>query len=73
MDRALVSELLAEDADAASIREEVASAQRMGVSGVPTFIIADTYAVVGAQPPEQLTQAFQAVAAQQSVNDNAPA
>jgi len=73
MDAALVAELLVGDADRDLVRQEVELAQQMGVTGVPTFIIANRYAVIGAQAPRQLAQAFQLAAAQESVNDNAPA
>jgi predicted DsbA family dithiol-disulfide isomerase len=72
MDTALVSELLAGDADRELVRQEVDLAQQMGVTGVPTFILANRFAVIGAQAPRQLAQAFQLAAAQQGSNDNAP-
>ncbi|WP_265501029.1 DsbA family oxidoreductase [Paracoccus beibuensis] len=50
MDGAVVARLLATDAD----REEVASredhARQRGINSVPTFVVADTHAVSGAQP-----------------------
>lgn len=52
MDRAVIERLLASDADAAEIRARDAHARRRGVTGVPTFVVADHHAVVGAQPPE---------------------
>ncbi|MFP4042975.1 MAG: DsbA family oxidoreductase [Rhodosalinus sp.] len=52
MDASVVLRLLASDAD----REEVAArdkaAREMGVTGVPTFIVARQHAVPGAQPTE---------------------
>jgi predicted DsbA family dithiol-disulfide isomerase len=71
MDTALVSQLLASDADRELVRQEVDLAQQMGVTGVPTFILANRYAVIGAQAPRQLAQAFQLAAAQRGSNDNA--
>lgn len=71
MDVALVAELLERGADIATIEQEIALARRMGVTGVPTFIVDNRYAVVGAQPAEQLIQAFAMVAAQRNANDNA--
>jgi predicted DsbA family dithiol-disulfide isomerase len=58
MERALVERLLAGEADIAEVREEIKAAQRMGITGVPTFIIAGRYAVVGAQPAEVLADAI---------------
>ncbi len=58
MDRTMVERLLASDADLEEVRAEDAEARRIGVTGVPTFIVADRYAVVGAQPPEVWAQAI---------------
>lgn len=52
MDAALVQRLLATDEDLDGIREKDASFRKMGVSSVPTFIIAGKHAVPGAQPVE---------------------
>lgn len=52
MDAALVHRLLASDADGDTIDAADASAREMGVSSVPTFIVAGRHAVPGAQPPE---------------------
>lgn len=45
-----------EDADA--VREQAERAQRMGVTGVPFFILAGRYGIGGAQPPEVLLDAL---------------
>lgn len=58
MEQDLVERLLAGDADKAEVRAEIEAYQRMGVTGVPTFIIAGRYAVVGAQPAEVLAGAI---------------
>lgn len=52
MDGAAVATLLAGDADRAEIASEAAAAREMGVTGVPTFVIAGQYVLNGAQPPE---------------------
>jgi predicted DsbA family dithiol-disulfide isomerase len=70
MDADLVAELLPGDADRELVTNEIAQAQAMGVTGVPTFIFANKYALVGAQPAAQLAEAFRTVAAQQSADDN---
>jgi predicted DsbA family dithiol-disulfide isomerase len=55
---------LASEEDESEVAGEIAEAYRMGVSGVPCFIIDRRYAVVGAHPPETLVEAIsQAVAA----------
>lgn len=52
MDAAVVSRLLASDADAQAIKDRDAHSRQMGISSVPTFIVAGKHAVPGAQPPE---------------------
>jgi predicted DsbA family dithiol-disulfide isomerase len=52
LDGAAIATLLAGDADRAEVRAEVAAAQDMGVTGVPTFVIAGQYVLSGAQPVE---------------------
>jgi predicted DsbA family dithiol-disulfide isomerase len=52
LDAAMVRRLLATDADAADIRARDAHARDRGITGVPTFIIADRHVVPGAQPSE---------------------
>lgn len=52
MDAAVVARLLASDVDAEDIRKRDAHSRQMGISSVPTFIVAGKHAVPGAQPPE---------------------
>lgn len=52
MDRAMTERLLAGDGDREDIRARDAHARERGVTGVPTFVIANTHVVPGAQPPE---------------------
>ncbi len=40
------------------VAEQVAWAQRIGVTGVPTYVINDRYAIVGAQPYEVFKRAL---------------
>jgi predicted DsbA family dithiol-disulfide isomerase len=58
MEHAVVERLLAETADVAEVRAEIEAAQSMGITGVPTFIVAGRYAVVGAQPADVLADAI---------------
>ena len=44
--------------DAEAVRDEAARAQRLGISGVPFFILVGRYGVAGAQPPEVLLEAL---------------
>jgi len=56
LDGEIVSDWLADDHDRAAIEHEVQSAQRMGIQGVPFFIIDGKYGLSGAQPAEQIVQ-----------------
>jgi len=58
LDATLVEKLLAEDADADLVREEIAKAQAIGVSGVPFFIFAGRLGVPGAQEVSVLLRAM---------------
>ncbi|PQO24155.1 polyketide biosynthesis protein [Rhodobacteraceae bacterium WD3A24] len=58
MDRAVVERLLASDADRADISARDAHARERGLSGVPTFIVANTHVLPGAQPVDLWTQAI---------------
>jgi len=49
MDGDLLRRLYAEDADRALLLNEDALAREMGVTGVPCFVVNETYALVGAQ------------------------
>jgi len=49
MDEDLLRRLYAEDADRALLENEDALAREMGVTGVPCFVLDETYALVGAQ------------------------
>jgi len=52
LDRAMTERLLDGDADAADISARDAHARQRGVTGVPTFIIANQHVAPGAQPVE---------------------
>lgn len=62
MDAAITQTLLQGDADRASVMEEIATAQRMGVTGVPCFILDGRFAMMGAQPAETLAHAIRDIA-----------
>ncbi|NHT77516.1 DsbA family oxidoreductase [Rhizobiaceae bacterium CRRU44] len=62
LDRAVVTTLLASDADTADVKTEIDMARDMGVTGVPCFIIDSKYAVMGAQSVEALTNALRDIA-----------
>ena len=50
---------LESDEDLAAVRDEDAHARRIGIQGVPTYILNDKYVLSGAHPPEVLAQMFQ--------------
>ena len=58
MERDIVDRLINSDADIDETKHEIALAQQMGVTGVPTFIVGHKYAVVGAQGPEVIAGAI---------------
>lgn len=63
MDAAIVETLLATDSDREAVRAEIETAQRMGITGVPCFLLESRYAVVGAQDAAMLADAISRVAA----------
>ncbi|GGH25224.1 Predicted dithiol-disulfide isomerase, DsbA family [Cribrihabitans marinus] len=52
LDASVIGRLLASDADREEIGQRDAHSREMGVTSVPTFIVASQHAVPGAQPPE---------------------
>lgn len=66
MDRVAVAARLASDDDRAEVSAEIALAQRMGVTGVPCFILDGRYAVAGAQEARVLASAIAQVAAEKA-------
>ena len=61
MDSAVVETLLPTEADLQEVSQEVGTAQKMGVTGVPCFLLEGKYALMGAQPPEALADAIRKV------------
>jgi predicted DsbA family dithiol-disulfide isomerase len=66
MEHAVVARLLSGDADLDLLREEEASARRMGVNGVPCFILGGRYVLQGAQPAETWAQVIRELSAPQT-------
>src|SRR3954463_4699729 len=64
MDADSVRRRLASDEDVELISAEAKDASDKGISGVPTFVFAQKYAVSGAQPAEQLARAIRQVSAE---------
>ncbi len=59
LDRAEVDELLAGDVGLDAVRAGEEQARRLGVSGVPFFVVNGKVALSGAQPSELFLQAFE--------------
>src|ERR1700756_1682149 len=59
-----VRKRLATDEDVARVSADAQEAAEKGISGVPTYVFAQKYAVSGAQPAEQLARAIRQVSAE---------
>jgi predicted DsbA family dithiol-disulfide isomerase len=59
LDPGEVDELLAGDRGAAEVREWEQQGRRLGISGVPFFVVNGRVALSGAQPPELFFKAFE--------------
>ena len=66
LDRDVVATKLKSDLDRATVEQEIAHAQHMGVRGVPCFILDGKYAVSGAQSSDVLAGAIRQVAAEEA-------
>jgi predicted DsbA family dithiol-disulfide isomerase len=64
LDAADVRARLATDEDVALISSQAQEASDKGISGVPTFVFAQKYAVSGAQPADMLARAIRQVSAE---------
>jgi predicted DsbA family dithiol-disulfide isomerase len=64
LDASLLAELFPTDADVERTQREYASAQRIGVTGVPFFIVAGRYGIAGAEAPETIAGAIRQAAAE---------
>ncbi|SLN60279.1 DsbA family oxidoreductase [Roseisalinus antarcticus] len=64
MDAGVVLRLLATESDTDDILRRDAHSREMGVTGVPTFIVANQHAVPGAQPPDLWAKVITEIMAQ---------
>jgi predicted DsbA family dithiol-disulfide isomerase len=62
LDAALVAQLLITGADLDPVIAEIDGAQKMGISGVPTFIFAGRFALSGAHPSQTIRKAIEQTA-----------
>jgi predicted DsbA family dithiol-disulfide isomerase len=58
LDRQLAEEVLATDAEAATVRDEEAEAHRQGIAAVPTFVVEGRWMLQGALEPETWVKAL---------------
>jgi predicted DsbA family dithiol-disulfide isomerase len=63
LDRAIIDTFLTGEEAVEEVKREEAAGHRLGIRGVPYFVINGTSALSGAQPPEQLVAAFRESAA----------
>ena len=73
LDHAMIERLLDSDADAADIKSRDSHARDRGVTGVPTFVIANQHVVPGSQPPELWQSVIKDITAQLAKQDDKPA
>lgn len=64
LDAAKAKDVLNSDLYAAEVREDEATYQKAGVTGVPAYIINGKYLISGAQEPDTLVQAFEEIGAE---------
>lgn len=64
LDAETVRKRLATDEDVERISAQAQEASEKGISGVPTYVFAQKYAVSGAQPAEQLARAIRQISAE---------
>jgi predicted DsbA family dithiol-disulfide isomerase len=64
---AAVQQLLAGNEGTEKVHEDNLNAHRLGISGVPCFVIAGTHAIAGAQEPEVISRLFDVAMAESGV------
>ncbi|WP_108481962.1 DsbA family oxidoreductase [Oceaniglobus ichthyenteri] len=72
LDREMIARLLASDADVEEIRARDAHTRERGVTGVPTFVIANAHALPGAQSTDMWLKIIDDIAAQSTAENGAP-
>lgn len=58
LDAEIVKSLLPTDAEVAAVEAEIEHGRKIGITGVPCFIIDEKYAVMGAQTPDIMADAI---------------
>lgn len=65
LDAPRIRAFLASDEGLAEVRAQLAQAQQLGITAVPSFVIDGRYLIQGAQPPEEIAQILARIAAEQ--------
>jgi predicted DsbA family dithiol-disulfide isomerase len=71
LDGTLVAQLLQSEADLDAVIAEINQASGLGITGVPTYILAGRYGVVGAQSAEVLSSAIMRAVSEIQTSENA--
>lgn len=61
LERTVVESFLASNEGVEAVRAEEAAGHRIGIRGVPYFVLNGSYALSGAQPPDQFLAAFRQI------------
>lgn len=69
MDAAVVEALLPTATDRPEVSNEIVTASRMGITGVPCFLLDGKYAVMGAQDTATLVEAIRQVAVEKAAGE----
>jgi predicted DsbA family dithiol-disulfide isomerase len=64
-----VDAVIADESIAKKVQDEIKHFQKMGVTGVPFFIINNKYGISGAQPSSAFLEAFEKVGAREMIAD----
>ena len=67
MDREAVAQMLDTDDDLEGIKERDASGRKMGLNGVPAFVVAGQHVVQGAQGPDLWTRVIRDITEQMAL------
>ncbi len=70
-DKDKVEQIIADQAIAQNVKDQIAHYQQRGVKGVPFFVINNTYGISGAQPKEAFLQALASVKSDIETEDGA--
>ncbi len=66
LDPTLLTELFPTEADVERTQRDIASAQKIGITGVPFFIVGGRYGIAGAEDPQTIAGAIRQAAAERA-------